>query len=131
VLSDKRLECYHSNPYNSSDILNILYSIHIAMEWYDPDEYAEHLRRLDRLDMEEDIEFEENVTFDEWEDDWELDNDQKAIKDWETSLPRDDRDGLNISPKYRDDDSDIRIISTDGVYLMVHSFILKRSSYVS
>jgi hypothetical protein len=81
--------------------------------------------------MEQDIEFEEDVIdewVDEWDDNWELDEDQKAIKDWETSLPRDDRDGLDISTKYRDADSDVTIISSDGVYFMVHSFILKRSS---
>jgi hypothetical protein len=102
------------------------------MDWYgqyeDHEEYERHLERLQKLDVEQDIEFEGDVVVDEWDDDWELDDDQKAIKDWETSLPRDDRDGLNISPKYKDADSDIRIISSDGVYFMVHSFILKRAS---
>jgi hypothetical protein len=104
------------------------------MDWYGTQDYYEdrerkrrHREHLKQLDMEQDIEFEEDV-IDEWDDSWELDEDQKAIKDWETSLPRDDRDGLNISPKYRDADSDVTIISSDGVYFMVHSFILKRSS---
>jgi ribosome-binding protein aMBF1 (putative translation factor) len=107
------------------------------MDWYGDDEYYEdyedrvekerHLERLKQLDMEQDIDFEEDV-IDEWDDNWELDEDQKAIKDWETSLPRDDRDGIHISPKYRDADSDVTIISSDEVYFMVHSFILKRSS---
>jgi len=101
------------------------------MDWYEDDYRHEKRRRyLEQLDMEQDVEFEEDVIVDDWDDEWKLDDDQKAIKDWETSLPRDDRDGLNISPKYKDADSDIKIISTGGVYFMVHSFILKRSSYV-
>jgi hypothetical protein len=56
-----------------------------------------------------------------------LDEEQQAIKDLEMSLPEDDRDGLIVSDKYNHDDSDIDIISSDGIHFLVHTFVLRQA----
>lgn len=65
----------------------------------------------------------------EWEDDRERDTfHQEAIGILEEEEMEGDKDIPPISDRYGDLDSDVDIISSDGIYFMVHSRTLKQVS---
>lgn len=57
-----------------------------------------------------------------------LDDEEKAMKEMESSWTDGHRGNMPVSDKYKDKDSDIDIISSDGIRFMVHTSILKRVS---
>jgi len=80
------------------------------------------------MDDRYDPDYEEPEFFEEWEDDWELNEvQQEAIKIMEEEEMEGDKDIPTISDKYWSTDSDIDIISSDGICFMVHTFALKRA----